>query len=318
MSMGLGLIQAGFELRFEVFDAVDDLSVFAFLEPRLIDRYCQSIDEYFLQGYVCLNGQIATPEQRVNKGDYIQIRFPEHREAEVDVGWKVLWENSELMAVYKPSLLPVSRTTRNLYNSLISLIRRETPYYKAQLLHRLDAETSGVMMVAKNSDADRKWKPQIKTLIQKKIYHAWVKGLPEWDEKLFECELSEKQGSAIRSQVYVVDPQTPELFLKPKLSKTGFKVLARQGDRSLIECELYTGRKHQIRVQLAHLGHPIIGDKVYSHDGYYYLKRIEKELFAEDYKVLLTPYHQLSAVSLTLFIDNRSITINADGCIDGE
>ena len=192
-------------------------------------------------------------------------------------------------------MLPVSRTTRNLYQTLISLVRRETPFVNAQLLHRLDTETAGVILLAKDSAADKKWKKQLEQLIVRKVYHAWVTGLPEWNQFTVECELSEKQGSEIRSQMYVVDPQERECYLKPKVSKTAFRVLQRQTDRALIECELFTGKKHQIRVQLAHLGHPIIGDKIYSHDGRFYVKRLAQPLTDDDFAILGAPHHLLES-----------------------
>nr|WP_232846433.1 RNA pseudouridine synthase [Amphritea pacifica] len=213
------------------------------------------------------------------------------------------------MAVYKPHLLPVSRTTRNLYNTLISLVRRQTPYYDARLLHRLDSETAGVILLAKHASADRQWKPRLDQLIIEKVYHAWVTGIPLWQSKTLVCELSERADSAIRSQVYVVDGSDRKHFVKPRHSKTAFRVLYSEAGNALIECRLYTGRKHQIRAQLSYLGHPVVGDKIYGHRGYFYLKRIEEGLDATDFRVLGSRYHRLQAVELTLNIDGERVPI---------
>jgi 23S rRNA pseudouridine1911/1915/1917 synthase len=70
---------------------------------------------------------------------------------------------------------------------------------------------------------------------------------------------------------------------------------------SLIECELFTGRKHQIRAQLAYLGHPIVGDKIYSNGGEFYLKRLDKTLCEADHERLLTPHHLLHAYEIHVF-----------------
>lgn len=291
----------GFWLSLPVFKDCSSLS--DFLVERLSAGHQADLVLLFDQQNIYVDGvsvRMLSRQEGLKVGQNVSVYFPDHQEGNVDLNWEILWENDELMAVFKPHLLPVSRTTRNLYNTLISLIRRQTPYSHAHLLHRLDTETAGVMLVAKNSVVDRKWKPQLDKLMCKKIYHAWVQGQPEWDELLFECELSEKIGSTIRSQIYVVDSQTPELFPKPKISKTAFKVLRREARGTLIECELFTGRKHQIRAQLAHLGIPVIGDKIYAHGGFYYLKRLDRVLTSADLAVLASPHHLLEAVSLKL------------------
>lgn len=180
----------GFRLCFEAYQA--ESSLFNFLYARLSKNHQQQLLQLFEDEYVSVDGEVATSKQSLKVGQKVDILLSAHLEAPVDDHWKVLWENNELMAVYKPHLLPVSRTTRNLYNTLISLIRRQTPYANAHLLHRLDTETAGIVLIAKNSGADKKWKPNLDKLITRKIYHAWVSGSPEWDEHLCECALSEK------------------------------------------------------------------------------------------------------------------------------
>lgn len=298
----------GFRLYFEAYQA--EPSLYDFLYARLSKNHQQQLLQLFEGARVSVDGEVATSTQPLKTGKKVEVFLSDHQEEPVDDHWKVLWENNELMAVYKPHLLPVSRTTRNLYNTLISLIRRQTPYENAHLLHRLDAETAGIVLIAKNSAADKKWKPNLDTLITRKIYHAWVNGSPDWDLKVCECLLSEKVGSPIRSQIYVVDPLHPQLYPKPKQSKTAFRVLQREQGRSLIECELFTGRKHQLRAQLAFLGHPILGDKIYSQGGKYYLKRLESELTEQDFNVLGARSHQLTAVEIEVNADGERYTIS--------
>ena len=278
-----------------------------FLKQCLVSVHAEQVDRWLAAGMVRLNGQPIIKDSVCGKGDRLELDIPGHQEALVDANWQLVWENDELMAINKPPLLPVSRTTRNLYMTLISLVRRQTPYPDAQLLHRLDTETSGLILLAKNREADRKWKPQLAKLIRRKVYQAWVHGSPNWERFLMECELSEKAGSDIRSQVYVVEPQSDSQYLKPRPSKTEFLVLQRKGSKSLIQCELFTGRKHQIRAQLAHLGHPIIGDKIYSHDGAYYLKRLEQALTSKDFEALGATYHMLSASLLEIALEDKTV-----------
>lgn len=252
------------------------------------------------QGAVRVNGVVQLADMALQPGDRVCVYLPEHQENAVDTGWHILWQRDDVMAVHKPAGLPVSRTTRNLFNTLISLGRRDTEYKDAHLLHRLDAETSGIVLLAKNSWADKRWKKHLDRLLQRKVYHALVWGNPAWDEHLCETWLAEQHHSAIRTRMVVTTEHDPDAVQAPKWSRTRFRVLKRFGTYSLLECELFSGRKHQIRAQLAHLGFPIIGDKIYSHEGAFYLKRLQQDLTAADLAVLGAPHQLLHAYSVQL------------------
>ncbi|WP_415899489.1 RluA family pseudouridine synthase [Neptuniibacter sp. QD48_11] len=300
----------GFVLDFTVYSAGPTIS--CFLSTRLASLHQAQLPQLFAEGFISVDGQIASANHVLAVGQKVAVSLSDHYEEPVDTHWRKLWEDDEILAVFKPHLLPVSRTTRNLYYTLISLVRRQTAYEDAHLLHRLDTETAGIILLAKNKVADKKWKPRLDKLISKKIYHAWVEGIPEWDELSYECELSEKVGSPIRSQMYVVDQAESDLYPKPKQSQTLFRVLRKEEGKSLIECELMTGRKHQIRAHLAHLDHPIIGDKIYSKGGQYYLKRLGKELGNADFAELGSEYQRLTAVRVDINPDDQSVIIRVD------
>lgn len=251
-------------------------------------------------GCVTVNGEPCTMPTVLPEGAQLCIELPSHQEEPVDTRWELLWENDQLMAVFKPPLLPVSRTTRNLFNTLISMIRRQTPYYDARLLHRLDTETAGILLVAKDAEADRYWKPRLGQLMIRKLYRAEVSGVPSWDAIQADNYLATREHSPIRSQVYVAPSQAAVGYIKPKLASSKFRVTSRGPETSVLECELLTGRKHQIRAQLAALGHPIVGDKIYQHQGKYYLKRLQQPLSRQDFASLGGLYHRLVAVELTL------------------
>ncbi|WP_286240475.1 RluA family pseudouridine synthase [Neptuniibacter halophilus] len=285
-------------------------SLQALLQKSLARGHISQLPELWQQGRIRVEGKVAVADQPLCSGSRVDVELPGHYEQETDTRWRLLWENDALMVVFKPALLPVSRTTRNLYNTLISLVRRETEYCEAQLLHRLDTETAGLLLLAKDKAADKRYKPQLSQLIRRKLYRAWVSGEPQWEQQLLEVELSEKVGSAIRSQVYVVDPLQPEAYPKPKLSKTGFRVLRRESGKSLLECELFSGRKHQIRASLAHLGYPVIGDKIYSHGGRYYLQRLQQPLQEEDFARLGAGHQLLLAWGLELNLPQGSVCIH--------
>jgi len=254
------------------------------------------------QGDIKVDGVIVHDDILLTLGQVVSYTINDYQEAEVDCAWSEIWSNEDISAIHKPANLPVNRTTRNVYNTLIQLLRRESHWPDAHLLHRLDLETSGLILIAQNNAVACQYQSKLDHLIKRKIYRAVVIGKPDWETKDFYCDLrtldDNEGGTAIRSQMHVVSKG------QGKESRTLFNVLATKlvkGERfSLIECELFTGRKHQIRAQLAHLGHPIVGDKIYSNNGEFYLKRLDKILSEVDHEKLLTPHHLLHAYQIHL------------------
>jgi len=281
----------------------NELNVISYLHRYQSKQTLLEVEQWLNTHTLYLDSKLALATDKLGSAKLLSIELSDHFEQQVNTQWRTLWENDEIIAAFKPAPLAVSRTTRNLYNTLINLVRRHSAYNQAQLLHRLDIETSGIILIAKNQQSDSKWKPKLKQLIEKKVYHAIVKGKPEWQQLLCENQLAERFDSTIRCKMYVVNPSEPiENYRKPKDCKTQFTLIENQGDYSLIECELLTGRKHQIRAQLAGLDLPIVGDKIYSHDGHFFLKRLNLEngLSEADYSALGARNHLLRAVSLTI------------------
>ncbi|MBE0483947.1 MAG: RluA family pseudouridine synthase [Bacterioplanes sp.] len=290
-------LASGFDLQWTVFSACG-------LSDSVVENYHhgspEQIHQAFAAGWVRVNDRLVYSEQALVPGDRVQLWLPSHIEADVDIQWHLLWKRHDLMVVHKPAGLPVSRTTRNLFNTLISLVRRATQYKEAHLLHRLDAETSGLMVLANHSHADKRYKKHLDRLMIGKVYHALVWGDPDWNELDFGCYLAERLDSPIRTQMHVVDEHEADTRHTPKWSQTQFSVLRRYGAYTLVSCRLQSGRKHQIRAQLAHLGHAIIGDKIYSQEGRYYLARLTRDLTEQDVVELGAPHHLLHAYELQL------------------
>lgn len=269
--------------------------------------------EHLLQGGVLVDGKRVSAHYWLQGGESLTVVIPNYVEEPVDNQWRLLWEGEDIVAVHKPADLPVCRTTRHVVNTLVELVKAQSPWFDAHLLHRLDHETAGIVLLGKDKNAAKRWQPQIQTLLSKKTYHAVVHGVPEWTEKTVSCYLQSHKDSAIRSQMFVSENESGQW------SQTHFRVLRVCEGFSLIECELVTGRKHQIRAHLASLSHPIVGDKIYNHDGQYYLKRLESALTLEDTQILLSSHHLLMAVSATLSTeakpDNQPI---CDGAYSAE
>lgn len=294
------------QFSFIVSSKQNDLRLLDVLLPMIPYRTAEQWRGILQRGLITIDDVVVVEDSILKVGQTIEYVIKDHEEGDVDTRWHCLWEGDDIIAVHKPANLPVNRTTRNVYNTLIQLVRRETQWRDANLLHRLDYETSGVLLIAKNKAATKYYQPKIHHFIEKKIYWAWVSGMPSWDTQDFICDLDTVEGSPIRSQMHVVPSGTG------KPSRTQFTVLQRFPSSSLIQCELLSGRKHQIRAHLSVLGHPIIGDKIYSNDGQYYLKRLEKTLTAADEDLLKTDHHLLHAYRLDFVVGDQKISVTDD------
>lgn len=261
------------------------------------------------QKNLLLDGQAYSDDSPLTAGQTLEFSINNYQEDPVNGDWRLLWQNQDLIAVHKPAGLPVSRTTRNIYHNLSALLQRDQ-WPQAQVLHRLDKDTAGVIMVAKTLAAATLWQSKIKQLIQAKTYQAIVYGCPSWQHKDFQCWLGRRDDSEIRSKMYVC-PDQPDTWLaqgyiKPKHSHSEFKLLANNGRYSLLQCRLHTGRKHQLRAQLAYLGHAIVGDKMYAHQGQMYMRRLRDEFSPQDQQTLQTEHQLLFAQSINLCLPDNS------------
>ncbi len=209
-----------------------------------------------------------------------------------DVG--VLYEDEHLLAVDKPPKLPVHPTARYHKNTLIKVLQRARPGQFLSLGHRLDRETSGVILVAKSAECDRALKRDLENRAGiEKIYLAITWGVPV------------KKGETLRVDAPL--ELDPESRTKVKMrvgtelaASTVFRGLEVSGDYALVRCELLTGRQHQIRVHLASLGTPIVGDKLYGIDETYFTRDADGEALADDAADLEMPRQALHAAELRL------------------
>lgn len=198
--------------------------------------------------------------------------------------FEVVHEDDEFLIVNKPADLVCHPTKGDIYSSLISRVRLHLgENVHPHLINRLDRETSGLVLVAKTDEAAKQLRKQWESREVRKIYQAIVRGHVVADAGIIDAPL----GKDEQSIVAIKDCVRPD----GAASQTAYKVLKRfareEGNFSLLEVELLTGRKHQIRIHLAHIGHPIVGDKIYGGDESLYLALVESRLTEEQRQRLI-------------------------------
>lgn len=247
--------------------------------------------ELLEMGLVTVNGQAGSPGQMLGAGDRLGYLAASFTEPEVPTHFEPVMETADLLLVGKPAGTPVARTGLIVRNTLVNLLRR---HYGEEIhpLHRLDRETSGLILCARSREACQRWQHPQPPLITGKYYLAVVQGRMAPGTRAADQPLAVRPDSPVRCRMW------PEAGGKPSL--TIFHTLAAGTAGSLVLAELVTGRRHQIRAHLAHLGHPVIGDKIYGHNGHYFLKRVAGELTPADFRELGANHHTLHAWAIQL------------------
>ena len=207
----------------------------------------------------------------------------------------ILYEDADLLAINKPAGLVCHPTKGDVYSSLISRVRLHLGEgATAHLVNRLDRETSGVILIAKSPEADAALKKLFEQRKVQKEYLAIAHGHFAADSMSCEAPLG-KDEQAIISIKDCVRPDGAA-------SKTEFAVEQRfsraEGDFTVLRVRPHTGRKHQIRIHLQHLGHPLVGDKLYGGDERLYLEFVLRQLTAERRARLILPCQALHATQL--------------------
>ncbi|MYC28530.1 MAG: RluA family pseudouridine synthase [Chloroflexi bacterium] len=215
------------------------------------------------QGLVTLNGRVARPSQKVRGGDCVVLTVPPPRELDLepqDIPVSVIFQDSELAVVEKPAGLSVhpgpGHSDGTLVNALLALcpdIRGIGGVLRPGIVHRLDKDTSGLMVVAKSEKAHHSLTAQIKERHVRKGYLALTVGVPPQEEEVIDAPIARDPRNRKRMAV----------VLGGRESRTSYRVVKEWDNHALLELDLETGRTHQIRVHMAYLGYPLFGDPLY-------------------------------------------------------
>lgn len=221
----------------------------------------------------------------------------------------ILHEDDDLLVLHKPAGLVCHPTKGDEYSSLISRVRLHLhATAEPQMVHRLDRETSGVMIFGKTATAALTLRQLWEGGLVTKEYLAIVHGSVATPEGVINAPLGKNEASAVA----IADCVRPD-GAKARTRWWREKRFQRDGsDYSLLRVRLDTGRKHQIRIHLRHLGHPLVGDKIYGSDEQLYLAFVERRLTPEQERQLILPWQALHAGRLWLPWEGQELEFGSE------
>jgi 23S rRNA pseudouridine1911/1915/1917 synthase len=274
MAQASDLVDIPFEVRAEEQGARLDV----FLSKR-IKRMSRSLAATLIRsGMVRRDGDPAAlkPASRVQSGDRILLKRKKLNEPPTDdIVVPVLYEDRRMLAVSKPGDLVVHPTASAYHRTLIRILWTRLGDTYLDLAHRIDKETSGLVLIARDPEASANLKGQFASRRVKKAYLAVVSGAIDADELVLDrpMRLKPNSDSGVLMEIGGDNAQ-------PAI--TEIAVLARSPRASLVEARPHTGRQHQIRLHLADAGHPIIGDKLYLGGEDLFIRALNHEAGAEE------------------------------------
>lgn len=223
------------------------------------------LQDLIKQGFVRLNGKSARPKESVRTGDIVDLEEPPTRPSQYraeDIALNILYEDDDLLVLNKPPGLVVhpgaGHSEHTLVNALLhhcSNLSGVGGEARPGIVHRLDKETSGCLVVAKNDETHRSLSAQFAGRSVDKIYLALVSGQLRKKTGLIEASIA--RHPVDRARMTATESGG-------RAAKTEYRVAAESPDASLVECRIHSGRTHQVRVHLLHIGHPVLGDRTYA------------------------------------------------------
>ena len=227
---------------------------------RLFHQYSRSrLQEWLRAGHIKVDGRAAAARMPVSGGEEISVtppRLPDAAPRAQRMPLKIVHEDAALIVIDKPAGLVMhpgaGQPDRTLLNALLAHAPALAGVPRAGIVHRLDKDTSGLLVVAKTVEAQTDLVRQLADRSMRRVYTALVQGDPPASGTI-----DAPVGRDIRARTRMA------VTNRGKPARTSYRVLERFGRAALVECRLETGRTHQIRVHFQHIRHPLVGDTVY-------------------------------------------------------
>ncbi|MCI8668223.1 MAG: RluA family pseudouridine synthase [Lachnospiraceae bacterium] len=236
-----------------------------FVALRFPDVSRTHIQKLIAEEYILVNNGTVKSNYKLNLGDEITVQIPKAIEPEIqaeDIPLDVLFEDDDIIVINKPKQMVVhparGHYTGTLVNALLYHCKDNLSgingIMRPGIVHRIDMDTTGVLVVAKNDYAHNKLAEQLKVHSISRIYEAIVHNVIYEDEGTVDAKIGRHPNNRLKMEANVNDG---------KDAITHYKVLERFRNYTYIECMLETGRTHQIRVHMSSIGYPLLGDTIY-------------------------------------------------------
>lgn len=220
------------------------------------------IKNLITDGNVTVNGKKVKPKYKVHSGDQIVLDKPEPRSLELtpeNIPLDIVYEDEDVIVVNKPQGMVVHPAPGHPDHTLVNALLYHSPLstingtFRPGIVHRIDKDTSGLLMIAKNDMAHQSLAEQLKNKTNQREYLALVYGQIKEDEGTIDAPLGRNPQ----------DRKKQAVVANGRHAVTHFQVVKRYTNFTLVKCILETGRTHQIRVHMKYIGHPLVGDPLY-------------------------------------------------------
>lgn len=232
-------------------------------EESLSRSRIQSLVE---EGQVRVNGNVQKANYKVKANDTIVLEVEDDRELEVEpenIPLDIRYEDEDVIVINKPKGMVVHPANGNQNGTLVNALLYHCKdlsgingVLRPGIVHRIDKDTTGLLIVAKNDMAHSSLSKQLQTKTVNRLYYALVHGVIPHDFGTIDAPIGRDVNDRQKMAVTATNS---------KDARTHFKVIERFKDYTLVECRLETGRTHQIRVHMQYIGHPVVGDEKYSY-----------------------------------------------------